>query len=150
MINVCGQSLKLFFAGLKNCLIAKFAPEDFYRLVYMLRCSKADFEEVDFFRVETLPWARQTTFIVYHQRPLASAFHRFQSKIENVGVWHVGVTECRITWSRCLHAALQRRSDTFHACTGRYPSSKIFVMGPCKHLNSTLEVCKITARPHAL
>ena len=26
----------------------------FYRLVYMLRCSKADFEEVDFFRVETL------------------------------------------------------------------------------------------------
>ena len=49
LINVCGQSLKLFFAGLKNCLIAKFAPEGFYRLVYMLRCSKADFEEVDFF-----------------------------------------------------------------------------------------------------
>ena len=41
--------LKLFFGGLKNCLIAKFAPEGFYRLVYMLRCSKADFEEVDFF-----------------------------------------------------------------------------------------------------
>ena len=49
LINVCGQSLKLFFAGLKNCLIAKFAPEGFYRLVYMLRCSKADFEGVDFF-----------------------------------------------------------------------------------------------------
>ena len=49
LINVCGQSLKLFFAELKNCLIAKFAPEGFYRLVYMLCCSKADFEEVDFF-----------------------------------------------------------------------------------------------------
>ena len=34
----------VFFAGLKNCLIAKFAAEGFYRLVYMLRCSKADFE----------------------------------------------------------------------------------------------------------
>ena len=49
LINVCGQSLKLFFTGLKNFLIAKFAPEGFYWLVYMLRCSKADFEEVDFF-----------------------------------------------------------------------------------------------------
>ena len=39
--------------------------------------------------------------------------------------------------------------ESFHACTGRCPSSKICVMGPYKHLNSTLEVCKITARPHA-
>ena len=89
LINVCGQSLKLFFAGLKNCLIAKFAPEGFYRLVYMLRCSKADFEEVDFF-----VWKPY-----YYNKP------EFNKDCKNLYTWHYINT---LYYVNCEHALCTR------------------------------------------
>ena len=42
LMTDCGQSLKLFFAGPKKFWIAKFAPEGFYKLEYILSRRKAD------------------------------------------------------------------------------------------------------------
>ena len=33
-------------------------------------------------------------------------------------MWHVGVTECRITWSRCLFSVGLWYLESVHACTG--------------------------------